>query len=1022
MSRVSQNAFKGYSFQKAFLTFLVLQYDKTKKFKTIYAEKSANDNFDDIEINLDTEKIRIQTKNIEKINKITIEENYINLNSSKIILSNNAINILVLKKTDDNLPFEINDEIFGLKAHKNNRLYIIHVDIDELWNVIEETHNDNNRIIQIIKFADIKSTEKSLVINCLDLPSYSFFPHSLSEETINIRNYVIESNESLYYIVGKPGVGKSHLVNEILTENCILYRFWIGEHDNHINERLLYSRFIIEIIHKIFDDDNEHSVNDIIKRLKTLNKVLIIDGLDHVENYNKKDLEKFINFIDKFNDSEGAKIIILSRPLTINIEWETHELQNWKDVETEKYLEDKHNLIEYEIVRKIYKIGKGYPIITEFLANHYMLHKEIPDYTEITDLFDYYDELTESIGMVNCLSIFITNTSFFTFKELKHILGDYHYKTIKQFIDKYKYLFDIRLNRISLIHDSLNTYLYKKADYHSIENDVINFVVNSILDEQINFLDRITCFKIDFKNQKRIVLKYINFELFRKMLSSYHDVESILNFYNKLLKFISNLESTDLSVYQYYDYTLILNIITRDNITGHYNLILNHLFYLNNYVRIEDVIYSNSLIFHILYSLKMNDITLFNNYFEHNDSEAERLYDAYQNNSDFFKYDSSDEHVSFLLGKVKNIKKYVDIDRKRAMIELFVIIFLYDLDIPVYTRILKIFLNGDEETSTNELIEYCLTIDIGKTFSRKILHQVKDKLHRIGELSEDNEFLNLEFDDFIESHSKFGSFVLSEDISDYLRLCNKKQRKIDILKINKYYVMYHMRKDYTVINMSEALFIFKELSIISNIDSVNIISSAQLRSEKGIRHILYEYLNKLDEEEFHTIEEMGIFEEKSDYNVSLSDCKPEILNYLNENLVFKNLIKDLNRPSRTVDYKEHINVLNSNHRNILIKICEYNNLEIYNVPKTENIIDFKAVKYSLENNSEEEYILGERFKSGYLDIRDREFINKMGIPLEKIVVMLDGWFDKFSDVDIYNIYDNDIIKEKLLNILHMSIY
>ena len=128
MSRASQNAFKGYSFQKAFLSFLVLQYDKTKKFETIYAEKSDNDNFDDIEINLDAEKIRVQTKNIEKINTIAIEENYITLNSSKIILSNNAVNVLVLKKTGDNLPFEINDEIFGLKAYKNNKLYIIYVD------------------------------------------------------------------------------------------------------------------------------------------------------------------------------------------------------------------------------------------------------------------------------------------------------------------------------------------------------------------------------------------------------------------------------------------------------------------------------------------------------------------------------------------------------------------------------------------------------------------------------------------------------------------------------------------------------------------------------------------------------------------------------------------------------------------------------------------------------------------------------------------------------------------------------
>lgn len=46
--------------------------------------------------------------------------------------------------------------------------------------------------------------------------------------------------------------------------------------------------------------------------------MIIIDGLDHVENYNPQQLQDFVEFINKLVD---VRVVVLSRPLKCNIEW-----------------------------------------------------------------------------------------------------------------------------------------------------------------------------------------------------------------------------------------------------------------------------------------------------------------------------------------------------------------------------------------------------------------------------------------------------------------------------------------------------------------------------------------------------------------------------------------------------------------------------------------------------------------------------------------------------------------------------
>ena len=78
----------------------------------------------------------------------------------------------------------------------------------------------------------------------------------------------------------------------------------------------------------------------------------------------------------------------------------------------------------------------------------------------IVDLNSYYDSLLNNVSTKSLMCILAANTSFFTYKELSTLIGDYGlYDTLVEFIQSYPYLFQIVQNRISLVHDSLNAYL-----------------------------------------------------------------------------------------------------------------------------------------------------------------------------------------------------------------------------------------------------------------------------------------------------------------------------------------------------------------------------------------------------------------------------------------------------------------------------------------------------------------------------------------------------------------------------------
>src|SRR5690606_13611572 len=99
-------------------------------------------------------------------------------------------------------------------------------------------------------------------------------------------------------------------------------------------ERLRYDSFLSDIAKKLFHNYRVYTEDEILNGLKSAGNTFIIDGLDHVENYNSKDLDRYIDFIDRVG--KVCKTIVLSRPLKTTTDWKKQILPNWNQAQTKK--------------------------------------------------------------------------------------------------------------------------------------------------------------------------------------------------------------------------------------------------------------------------------------------------------------------------------------------------------------------------------------------------------------------------------------------------------------------------------------------------------------------------------------------------------------------------------------------------------------------------------------------------------------------------------------------------------------
>lgn len=1006
---VSKNAFAGFPYQEWVYRNLVFKMDLNKKIVKINAEINREDstvktNFDDIFLeDIEKNKFYIQVKNLQnfKISDVEIEDSTIKIKGQKHIKFNKfETNIIII-----NSNFECNDEILGMKAKIIDPIYFIPL-----------THENYEN--QVGKYYDIKRKDSinNLIENriynrkfqfCInDLPPLKVYPVKLNKKTILLRDISEYENidYGVHWCIGEPGIGKSHLVKEIMekVENSIVYRLHTDNTDLFIDDRLNFSSFLKDVSYNLFKTPEFKTDDQIIKKLENIDKILIIDGLDHVENYKPTDFEKFLNFIEKL---DKTKTLIFSRPLRKFSNYKNmKKIRKWSKDETIFYLKEEYGF--EGVVEEIYEVTDGYPIITYYIAEHLKAGGSLSDYPKpINSINEYYDNITSNINFKNSLKLFLTIPSYILFEEIPKLLDKDMSDILLDFIKVYPYLFNRELNRISLFHDSFANYLRfsYKQNFIALEK-----IKRSILSKNIEYLSRFSSIDFDDDFIKDVLRLYCNFSTFKELISNY-DFESIKQFYISLKNTLAKFENV-LDIYQYYSIALITLILERHDYHNVPELFYNIFHYFDNNNIDEKNIYSNGVLWSLYVYYKTSDIYLYEKLLETEFHDTKELIDDLDEKWEEEKLWAFDYENTNPIEETK-IREYIIETQDHELFEDYLAyIYIKGLKYSEYYTLIYHYINHTfkkyHEEYFNEVCEEFGFLN----FKKKILKNTKIKIFERGYLEEENIFLNQDLNEFMRCLSPKLSCDIYGYLIGYIRLYNHLNKNFSFEEIFRYLNMYYFRKDYSVFNLSNALITFEKHQCISECDSVRLIKNAMQKSEKGIRSLLSDYVNQKPPQ----------FTEKIDKNwneleIYINDLDHERINYISIEKILYDLRYVISSYTSYYDIEE---LLKSKYKKHIISILKLDNITVTNVPKElSDIFEKNNINFEIKILEKEKEI-NER---NYLLKNDFEELKNNSVDHLTLSKYVDGFNFCLPFIEFFEIYNPNTLNNDCLKMIHNAL-
>ncbi len=887
-------------------------------------------------------------------------------------------------------------------------------------------HFNRHREFVIKRFLSQCLDNRKLSIERKDLPSIPVFDTKLIEPTIDVGRKRLHI-ENILVIEGKPGVGKSHLVNSLVNEyrSNILYRFWISSQDKEYDQRLKYANFLFDFSKKLFNDQVPRREDEILKQLWEKEKTIIIDGLDHVENYNGSELRMYITFIQKLQTR--CKTIVLTRPLRHQLEWQKHELVNWNEGQTRKVLDELFHITDYKVCGNIYTITDGYPILVKYLAEHYKKHNSVPDINTLNSVDEYYNAIFENnVRTKSALTLFLCCHSFYTRSEIEFFLGKELAPFVNEFIDGHPYLFERRLNRVSLLHDSLTTYLRKQ----SISYDQLHMVVNqkvcaSILGLEHRFLSRFNFFDLDRRMKKEIVGKYSSISQFKIVVQCVIDFESIQSFYAQVRECVADLSPGDLSIEQYYELSLIINLTSRDHISALDQFLFTYIkSLLFNGYSAEDIT-SSGYLFAMLYFVQTSNADLLLNLTSDNLYDTSRFFENLQKEvigeENFFNKHNE------CLTKTK-INKLLSRDTEQGFREglTFVLenLFIHEKhrpDFPDLANCIKEYVQSEAEEAIIFLKGLVEENGVGSFYASWVLKDARKKILALGYVTEMNDYVNLSLKQFIAKNRELGSFNLWVEILNYIRLALHNNRSIDISSISVFWTKFYQRKDYSLISVPAALKVFEKKKFIGKKDAVGLITSIQGASEKGHRLLLADYVEL---QPTRVIDFLISNFDIDQLHISWFDLSARYINHLPDMLFHASMMNVLkyHNYNRQIELNEVGNVIRSNRCAEFREILELTRYSI-RVPrgsKQINTLTKKRIPITEYEDDSKRYSQSsqQRLNNGVLTSTNKRMIIEKNMKPEEVAGFSNGYYSTLSDISLFRGFDKKEVKRRIKPILH----
>lgn len=1010
MAQATKNAFKGYSFQSYIYLLFSCLMDTDKGINSIDAEvdkdkNEKNHNFDDMLINTVNDEFFIQIKNYKNLlfEDIHIEEEKVILGDNISCLKLDCKNIVILYNCD----IQINYKIFNLPAYKCNDVYIISLTTDFVCEFIDELYQNDNRIVQICHFANKRILDSEFYLQKDELPPYKLFEQKLKEDTIELREKLDSTKDEILFVVGKPGVGKSHFVNEFSKNmsNYIIYRFWIDSQDAAKNARLQYCNFIQELKYRVFKNAGKFTEDQLIEKMIDLKVTLIIDGLDHVENYNPLEIDEYFRFISKIKD---IKTIVLTRPLKHPINYDIYNLENWNFQQTVMYLDLCHQIKEISICREIFEISDGYPIISYFMARHYKMYGKLETTNKILELNDYYELLIKDTNTLSALSIFMISDTYLSRQEIEILLQNkLLIKIVFEFIKSYPYLFEIVLNRFSLIHDSFNTYLLKNSSINK-ENlqEYVTPIVKSIRNKELRFLNRFNDLRLPKSFKIEVLQKYCDFEMFNQLVSTNWDIEAIKEFYTQLDIYLKS-EEIVLDIHQYYTFILIQECCERIDLSINFELLYQQVRYLIINEESELLnIFSNGIAFNIFKVIfKENKETMFEKLdkipsFKLN-SDFEKFYEVYCEEQKLICLQKPElDHEKLLYQALSNLD-ISSFEKDKIVAEVIVNLIINQKDFLNISKYFTLFLEGRKiEESIVYLNQSFQKLGFQYEFKLDVFKISRYKLYQLGYLRETNPFIGVNIDALFRSEV-VDLYDVSSNIANVIRLAIINKTKMDIKNANRYYLAMSYEKDKSLDSLPDALVIFEKYEILDELHSLDVFCDL-FKSTKGLHFLLIKYINAKGVLGFKSLIKRGILDDK--FNINIFQLDVELINIIPEERIIKEVysLMRCHNYGKIIELQDVENGLSSTHRKLIEEIfvkCNY------------KIMDLTTKISSSKSTLEEK---------GYIEYSDLDYIKEKNYDYLFITKYPDGSYNCFSDIEIYNHYEKEDLSRDLLKIIHES--
>lgn len=1019
-----KNAFIGYSYQEQVTSLMLAKMDVERTILEIEIEAAVNHKFDDIRIVVDEVEYYCQIKDFDNISieDIIVSDDDVLIAGKKHKLSS-AINVIFFKS------IEITSDcmVLDIEAYRLGTIYIISLNRVAIDQMIESLYKlEQLRKYIIDQFFSECLDNRKLLIKKSELPILNIFKTYLIEPTVILTRKVLDI-ENILLIEGKPGVGKSHLVANLekLYTNNIVYRFWVSNQDNEYKERLRYNNFMLDFSKKLFGNLKPYTESQIIAKINELDKTVIIDGLDHVENYNSKDLEAYIEFID--NLKEVCKVIVLSRPLQRELVWKKQLLSNWNNDQTKKVLNELYHIEEYTDIQKIYKISDGYPILVRYLAEQFKLEGAIPDYETFDTIDKYYQELVKKEKGMQALSLFLCVRSYIMQSEIGLFLDDISSSFVNEFIKEHPYLFELRLNRISLFHDSFITFLRKRnSNYQVIASNVTAIVNNSILAGEKRFLSRFNCFDLSTLEKKIILKKYCSIVEFRNLLNEAIDFEALQDFYQQIRETMTELSSDDFEIKEYYDLSLIINTVSRDHISAlngfHYTYCKALLF---NGFTFDDFT-SSRYLFGMLYYIETNDGSLILNTTSNSYYDTSRFYWQLQNDaleeSNFFEKHKKALSATKIKSLLKDKKSW---EYKDIITYILENLYIHDVARKTNSKLyqsINCYMSGEDWKATSILIDIITDFGIDDFKAGWILKEARENLLSLGYNKKNNDYLKLSLKENIIKNKDLGSFNMWVDILSYIRLSLHQHRKIDINSISLFWTKYYQRKDNSLYSLHSALPVFEKLGYVEMFDSVRLITKIQDISEKGYSGLLADYILEYPPENISNIIENF---HPTNLNISWFLLPPDYINVLPDlvyNIEKTRQIK-YHHTNKEIRYDEIENLLDSNRLDQFRNDLIFYRYSVWLKEGSPGIKKLKTLKIPYQTYKEQDYGITEssghsRLDLGILDHKNQEIITEKKLKSYEVAAFSDGNYAALSNPEIFHFFGKEDIKTNIKAILY----